>query len=166
MSFGESYTGKNNFEYCYACKNQLLFHQNDIKNFLEKYLYKKPNKQLIHIVYRLYPKIIEYINFDYFNKYKKIVLDVHYPILENNNAFYIYESLFYQNNLNSNSYIDCIICKNLYCPLHTKLTSFFTRKCKCEKNIQVCTFCYNILNIDIVCDLLHNENNRSINILV
>ncbi len=165
MNFDESYYGKNNFEYCYACKNQLLFHENDIEKILEKYLYKKPNKQLIYIIYRLYPKIIEHIKFDYYTKYKRIIMDLHYPLIQNNN-FYTYESLFYQDNLNSISYIDCIICKNLFCPLHTKLTLFFTRKCKCEKNIQVCSFCYNILNTEILCDILHNTNNTNINVLV
>ena len=66
----------NNFEYCYACKNQIIFNESDIQKFLERYLYKKVNKKMIFMIYRLFPKIIHYINFDYFKKYKSYIFEI------------------------------------------------------------------------------------------
>jgi len=155
-----------NFEFCYACKNKILFHESDIKKFLDKYLYKKVNKKMLYMIFRLFPKIIEYIHFDYFDKYRKIVFDLHFPIKnkEVNSFSFIYQSHFYQDNLTENSYLECLLCKNMFCPIHAKLISLKTDLCKCNKHLQVCSFCCELFTVEDLCSVLHKNNIMQITI--
>ncbi len=148
-----------NFEFCYACKNQLLFHESDIRKFLEKYLYKKVNKKMLYMVFRIFPKINEYINFDYYDKFRKIIFDLHFPIKnkEVNSYSFIYQSYFYQDNLNEDSFLECLLCKNKFCPIHLKLISLKTDLCKCNKHLQVCSFCFELFTVDDLCSVLHKK---------
>jgi hypothetical protein len=158
MNFRDNFI--NNFESCYACKNQLLFHESDIRKFLEKYLYKKVNRKMLNMVFRLFPKINEYINFDYYDKFRKIVFDLHFPIKnkEVNSYSFIYQSHFYQDNLNEDSFVECLLCKNKFCPIHLKLICLKTDLCKCNKHLQVCSFCCELFTVDDLCSVLHKKN--------
>lgn len=148
-----------NFEFCYGCNNQILFHKSDITNFLDKYLYKKVNKKMIYMIFRLFPKIIEYINFDYYDKYRKIVMELHFPLknIKDNSYCFIYQNHFYQDNLTENSYLECLLCKNFFCPIHLKLISLKTDLCKCKKHLQVCSFCCELFTIDDLCSIFHKN---------
>ena len=145
----------NNFEYCYACKNQIIFNESDIQKFLERYLYKKVNKKMIFMIYRLFPKIIHYINFDYFKKYKSYIFELNHPLHNIDSYPFIFQIYFHQDNLTEKSFIQCRICRENFCPLHLKLISLKTDLCKCNKHLQVCSYCCELFTIDYLCSIVH-----------
>jgi hypothetical protein len=147
----------NNFEFCYGCQKHLFFHVNNTDDFLNKFLYKNCNKKILIMAFRLYPKILEYINFNYYEKTLEIVSKIKMPIT--NNFFdnsHIFEIYFNQNNLNYDSYLHCSHCNKYYCPLHVKIAPFKLFDCKCGKKVEICNFCYYVYtNKNIICETLH-----------
>ena len=145
----------NNFEFCNYCFHHILFNKKNSNDFLEKFLYKKINKKMIIMAFRLDPKLKDFVKFEYYNKisdnFKGIVLP------ETNISFFnMFEIYFFQENLTKDSFEKCVFCNKSYCPLHLKIAPFKSIKCDdCSKEIVICNECYHTKSKNILCAILH-----------
>ena len=146
----------NSFEVCNYCLNHILFNVKNSYDFLNKFLYKGFNKKILVLAFRLNPKLIEFVNFDYYRKLNQIFIDINLPIKSDINGYmHIFEIYFNQDNLKLDDFENCAFCNKYYCPLHLKIAPFKSFKCDCEKEIRICNDCYHVHSKKIICAILH-----------
>lgn len=139
------YNYKNPHITCICCRNYVVLHEKNIKDFLE-YSNTKKNKKSLSLVYRLCPDtVIKYPN--YYNSIKNCIPNINYSYETYCFQFEIY---FYKNNFNNkidiiedcNNFLSCTICKNNLCEQHYKMNKYFTKKCDyCIKYWNICSWC-------------------------
>lgn len=146
----------NSFELCNFCMNHFLFNKKNSNDFLTKFLYKGFNKKILTLAFRLNPKLIEFVRFDSYKKLNEIFFDIKLPVTRDKIGYeHIFEIYFNQENLKYEDFEKCSFCNKYYCPLHSKIASFKSFKCECEKEIYVCNDCYHERSEKILCTLFH-----------
>ena len=146
----------NSFELCNFCTNHILFNKKNSNDFLTKFLYNGFNKKILTLAFRLNPKLIEFVRFDYYKKLFDVFSDIKLPTTCDKNGYiHMFEIYFNQENLKYDDFENCSFCNKYYCPLHLKIAPFKTFKCDCDKEIRVCNDCYHERSEKILCALLH-----------
>ena len=126
-------------DFCYSCRNQRLFHQNEMIDFLLRFLYIKTNKKILIIAYRLVPNIINLIIPSYREKFNSVISNIicskYLDPFE-----YIFNMYFY-NTHPINNYKQCDYCLEYYCPLHVKIAPHKIVRNN-NKVKEICNWCY------------------------
>ena len=139
----------------------------------------KNNKFLI-IAYRIAPEIFAYNDLSrnsvlkkllqnncgqLTNNYKFVYPDTFSPTYNSNLYTYNFErsfrfsSLFYQENLGYEDYMQCDLCKKFVCPYHVYLSNFLFKHCSMcnKKKWVICGWCKFDFNEYWGCIILHQD---------
>lgn len=151
----------NNFDTCYSCINRKLFHPNYLQTFLKNKLYcKNPDKKIVKMVHRIVPHFCKYIDYEYFDKYLKIIKDLPCTIENSSENIFIFENYFYQEENSHDLYFKCNHCLQEYCPLHLRVSPLETYKCECGcgKKLELCNWCLHTFTLKNIFLIFHPEN--------
>ncbi len=143
-----------NFEICYACKYSLLFHPNYIDLFIDKHLYRKPNKKILLMAYRLITNISQYILPEYWSIFFNIIKDVKQSLKEIPEYQFIFQSHFHQEDLDYNSFRVCDSCRCAFCPMHQKIAPLMLFEYKPKSLCYVCNWCIYTLPTETIKELV------------
>lgn len=142
---------------CFCCRNYIVIHEKLQYQFIEKYNkynssppviefdiqlsentppIHRPSSKYIKILFRLHPELFKHINLSHYKYIDRLKIQ---PYISNDHFAYMFETHFYQTNL---EYIQCSTCRKKYCTMHFSVNKFFMSKCSmCPKYWCICPWC-------------------------
>jgi len=120
----------NHLDSCYYCANKILMEIFDIKDYIKENINKRSKKNIIIMLYRLYPH--------FFDKPLENILKI---TQDNYEAFCFRYDIYFNNNNLNNVVIQCDLCHRRLCEKHLSLVPFSFIKSNKNNTKSICRFC-------------------------